>query len=147
MAYASCADVEERLGTAVYVQLTDDAGTGSADEEKVVEALAGSEGEVNSYLGRRYAVPVDPAGEAELAALLKSVALDLAVCRLHARRSPVPADVQRRREEAIQWLVRVAAGQAVLPAGAVLRDNAALGPRVGMSGDGRVMTREQLEDL
>ena len=38
MAYVTNSDIEERLGTAAYVQLTDDAGTGSADTDKVDEA-------------------------------------------------------------------------------------------------------------
>ena len=34
MAYVTNADIEERLGSRTYVQLTDDAGTGSADTDK-----------------------------------------------------------------------------------------------------------------
>jgi phage gp36-like protein len=52
MAYITSADVEQRMGHLAYVQLTDDAGTGSANEAIVAEARSGAEGEVNSYLGR-----------------------------------------------------------------------------------------------
>ena len=68
MSYATNSDIESRLGNTLYVQLTDDVGSGSADEEKVSEARLAAEGEVNSYLGRRYAVPVDLTNHAELAA-------------------------------------------------------------------------------
>ena len=59
MAYISNEEIETRLGSSVYVQLTDDAGTGSADEAVVDEARAGAEGEVDAYLARRFAVPID----------------------------------------------------------------------------------------
>ena len=62
MAYATNADVLNRLGDALYVQLTDDAGTGSADEAKVTATREEAEAQVDSYLGRRYAVPIDTSG-------------------------------------------------------------------------------------
>ena len=48
MAYISNTDIPTRLGSAVYVQLTDDAGTGSANTAVVDEARAGAE----DYVGR-----------------------------------------------------------------------------------------------
>jgi len=147
MSYASNADLEERLGSSVYVQLTDDAGTGSADEDKVAEALGGAEGEVNSYLGRRVAVPVETGGDPQLSAVLKSITLDLAEYRLHGRRPPVPADVRHKYESAVKWLQRVASGAAVLPAAAELDGNPALGITGEVTGSPRVMSREELENL
>ena len=46
MSYVSNSDIEERLGSTAYVQLTDDAGAGSADLDKVAEALYGEEAHV-----------------------------------------------------------------------------------------------------
>ncbi|HSW47008.1 MAG TPA: DUF1320 domain-containing protein, partial [Phycisphaerae bacterium] len=103
MTYASLTDLEGRLGSAVYVQLTDDAGTGSADPSKAAEALSGAEGEMNSYLGRRYAVPVDVTADEQLAAVLKSMALDLAEYRLYARRPTMPTTVAHRHDAAAHW--------------------------------------------
>ena len=147
MAYASNADVEERLGTSVCVQLTDDAGTGLVDGDKVTEARIGSEGEVDSYLGRRCAVPVDLEAHPELAAVLKSVTLDLVEYRLHARRQPVPQDVRLKRDAALQWLQRVASGQAVLPAATEPKGNPATGIAGTVIGARRVLTRDQMENL
>ncbi len=115
MAYVTNSDIEERLGTAAYVQLTDDDGTGSADEDKVDEARLGAEGEVNSYLGRRYQVPIDLTRHAEVADVLKSFVLDLVEYRLHARRPPVPGAISNKRNQAIAWLDRVARADVVLP--------------------------------
>lgn len=147
MSYTSNADLEERLGSSVYVQLTDDAGTGVADEDKVAEALGGAEGEVNSYLGRRVAVPVETSGDSQLSAVLKSITLDLAAFRLHGRRPPVPADVRYRYESALQWLQCVASGKAVLPTANEPNGNPALGIVGEVTGSPRVMSREELENL
>ena len=147
MSYTTHADIEERLGSAAYVQLTDDTGSGSADEDKVTEARLAAEGEVNSYLGRRYAVPVDVTGEEELAGVLKSVTLDLVEYRLHARRPPVPEDIRLKRDSAVRWLQRAASGEVVLPAGSELATNPAGGITGEVTGAARVLSRDELEDL
>ncbi|NLX12498.1 MAG: DUF1320 domain-containing protein [Phycisphaerales bacterium] len=147
MSYATHADLEGRLGTAAYVQLTDDVGSGVADVDKASVALREAEGEVNSFLGRRYAVPVDAGGQEALAALLRAVTLDIAEYRLHARRLLVPDAVTRKREAALAWLRRVASGEAVLPAVRELPRNAAEGIGAGIIGPERIMSREELEGL
>ena len=73
MAYISNSDIETRVGPAAYVQLTDDQGTGTANELVVDEARAGAEGEVDAYLARRFAVPIDLGQHPELAGILASV--------------------------------------------------------------------------
>ena len=147
MSYVSNSDIEERLGTSVYVQLTDDSGSGSADLDKVNESRLGAEGEVNSYLGRRYAVPVDTSGAEELAAVLKSITLDLIEYRLHSRRPPVAQEIRHKREAAVKWLGQVASGEVVLPASSELAGNTAGGITGEVTGSERIMSREELEDL
>jgi len=147
MSYASNGDVEQRLGSTAYVQLTDDSGSGSANEDRVAEARLGAEGEVNSYLGRRYAVPVDVGTHEELAAVLKSVTLDLVEYRLHARRPPVPDEVRRKRDSAVKWLERAASGEVVLPASSELEGNPASGVSGEVVGPARVLSREELQNL
>jgi phage gp36-like protein len=147
MPYITNADIEVRVGTAAYIALTDDAGTGSADVAKVDEARLGAEGEVNSYLATRYQVPVSVAAESEVAAVLKTFVLDLAAYRLHSRRPPVPADVVRRRQEAVEWLAGVASGMVQLPSALPLAVNAATGIVGAAGGAPRTMTREALRDL
>ena len=78
MSYITNTDIENFLGTLVYVQLTDDTGTGSADTTKVSQARLGAEGEVNSYLATRYQVPVNITGESETGEVIKTFALSLA---------------------------------------------------------------------
>ncbi len=147
MAYVTNSDIEERLGTAAYVQLTDDTGTGSADTDKVDEARLGAEGEVNSYLGRRYQVPIDLAQHAEVADVLKSFVLDLAEYRLHARRPPVPGAVSNKRNQAIAWLDRVARADVVLPSVDPIQENSARGVSAETSSNERFFTRDDLDNL
>jgi phage gp36-like protein len=147
MSYVTNSEIQSRLGTQAYIQLTDDTGSGSADTAKVDEARLGAEGEVNSYLATRYAVPVNLSGEAEVQAVLKSFVLDLVSYRLHSRRPPVPADIVRRREEAVTWLGRVASGLVQLPSALTVAENASRGILPQTTGPARTMTREGMENL
>ncbi len=147
MAYVTNSDIEERLGTAAYVQLTDDDGTGSADTDKVDEARLGAEGEANGYLARRYAVPIDLVAHAEVADVLKSFVLDLVEYRLHSRRPPISDDIAAKRNQAIAWLEKVARADVVLPSVAPLSENPATGITGEQSSATRVFTRDELENL
>lgn len=147
MAYITNDDIQSRIGLAAYIQLTDDAGTGSADASKVDEARLGAEGEANSYLAARYAVPVDLTGEPQVQAALRSFVLDIAAYRLHTRRPPVPEDIIRRRDDAVTWLARVASGLVQLPAASAPTENSALGILGRAAGPARLMTRESMENL
>ena len=147
MAYINNTDITTWMGSATVVQLTDDTGSGAADSARITEARVGAEGEVNSYLATRYAVPVDLTGEPEVSAVLRTFVLDLAPYRLRSRRPPVPADVVRRRDEAIEWLARVASGLVQLPAALAPRGPTALGTVAATGGGARTMTRDALEQL
>jgi len=146
VSYITNTDIEKRLGSAAYVQLTDDDGDGVADAGVVEEARLGAEGEVDSYLAVRYAVPVDVFAHAELAGLLAATALDLVEYRLRCRRPPAPADIIRKRCEAIDWLERVAAGRIDLPAVSPIDVNVTRGPVASTTGAQRVLSRDELSD-
>lgn len=144
MAYITNADIEERLGSEAYVQLTDDDGDGQANVGVVDEARLGAEGEVSSYLARRYQVPIDLTANTGLADLLASFALDLAEYRLRARRPPVPKDVLNKRDQAVEWLSRVADGSVELPSAAPVAASTTRGTLGATTGDKRLLSREEL---
>ena len=146
MGYITNSDIEERLGTAAYVQLADDDGNGVADVGVVDEARLGAEGEVNSYLGRRYSVPVSLTTHPDLADVLASFTLDLAEYRLRLRRPPVPDDARRRRDQAIEWLTRAAEGRIELPSAVGVAGSSARGTIAAVTGEKRVLTRDELSD-
>ena len=146
MSYITNADIEERLGGVAFVQLADDDGNGVADVGVVDEARLGAEGEVNSYLGRRYAVPISLTTHPDLADVLASFTLDLAEYRLRLRRPPVPEDARRRRGQAIEWLTRVAEGRIELPSAMGVAASIARGTIAATVGEKRVLSREELAD-
>ncbi len=147
MSYLTNADLTNWMVSATVIQLTDDTGSGSTNDTRITEARQGAEGEANSYLATRYATPVVLTAEAEVAAVLRTFVLDLAAYRLHGRKPPIPPDVVRRREEAIEWLARVAAGLVQLPAVAAPMGPTSLGTVADAAGGTRVMTRESLKQI
>ena len=144
MAYITNADIQMRLGNAIYVQLADDNGDGVADTAVVDEVRVAAEGELDSYLATRHAVPVDVIAHPELGGVLKSAALDLAEYRLRVRRPPVPEDARRRRDQTVNWLVLLAEGDVALPS---LTAPAGRGPTVQVSGAERVFRRSEMENV
>jgi len=146
MAYITNADIEQRLGSDTYVQLTDDDGDGTADIGVVNEARNGAEGEVDSYLARRYQLPIDLTIHADIAGVLASFALDLVEYRLRLRRPPVPKDAVDRHARAIEWLKRVADGTIDLPSAVGLAANTARGPVAETTGSERVLSRDELSE-
>ncbi len=147
MSYITNNDIELRLGTARYVQLSDDTGSGSADVNIVAELRDGAEGEVNSYLARRYAVPIDLTTHLPVSPLLKSITLDIVEYRLHARRREIPDDVVAKRTAATVWLQKVARGDVSLPSVTPIAENTATGIRATTIGNERVLSRDELADF
>ena len=145
--YVTNDDIELRLGTARYIQLTDDAGTGSPDPAVADEARLGAEGEADSFLARRYAVPIDTAEHPQTAAVLKSIVLDLIEYRLHARRPPVPSDVSAKGAAAVAYLKRIADGQAHLPSAGPIAANPASGPRAAITGNAKILDADELAEF
>lgn len=146
MAYISNADIEERLGAQTYVQLADDDGDAVADVGVVNEARLGAEGEVNSYLARRYRLPIDLAAHPELADLLATITLDLVEFRLHTRRPPVSDAVVQKQHRALQWLQRIADGTIDLPSLSELPAGGVRGLQAGWTSADRTLSREELSD-
>lgn len=106
MSYATLADLQQAIDTAVLIDLTDDDGTGTVDTTRVDHALAAADVEIDAYLGDRYPLPL-----ATVPAIVTKVAVDLSVCNLYARRSGPPEHWQRRYDNAIRLLDRVRRGE------------------------------------
>ncbi|GJM25999.1 MAG: hypothetical protein DHS20C16_24140 [Phycisphaerae bacterium] len=147
MSYITDADIERRLGSADFVQLTDDAGSGAADLDVVAEAREGAVGEVNSYLARRFRVPIDVGVHAELASILATVTLDVVAHRLHSRRPPIPTEVAARYESTVSWLAKVATGDVSLPSEGMLAGADASGVIAKATGNQAVLSRDELAGL
>ncbi len=139
--YISASDLIDRVGEAVAGQLTTEAGL-TPDETKVGKVAEEAEGEVNGYLARLYAVPVDLSAYPELAATLRGKVLDIAVFRLFALRPPVPEEYKLLWEAAVKWLALVSKGEIVLPASTRLTSTAATKPMAMSCSSENDMNRE-----
>lgn len=108
MAYCSEEDVLQMIPAGELAQLS--AETGSLPDAEVVAAAIGkAEGELDSYLGVRYVVPLAPTPTR-----VKALAVDLAIYHLYSRRSLIPGVRRDRYEAALAWLKQVARGGVVL---------------------------------
>lgn len=106
MAYCTRADLLAQISEAQLVALTDDAGTGLADEAIIAKALEDAAGKMDAYLGSRHKVPMSPVPDA-----LPQVAADIAVYLLSRRRgSEPPKAIVKNYDDAILFLKDVARG-------------------------------------
>ena len=146
MGYITNTDIEDRLGSSLYIQLTDDAGIGSADLDVVNAARLEAEGEADSYFARRYAVPIDVTLHPNVSGLIKGFVLDLAEYRLNSRRPPVTEDVISKHDRALEWFKSLASGATELPSVATISTNSATGTAAQATGDARLLSREELSE-
>ena len=109
MPYATLTDLTERFGERQLLEIADREGNGVVDSDVVDRALTDADAEINTYVGRRYPLPLAPVPER-----IASLAADIAFFRLHP--SAVPEDVRRRYEDALAALRDIADGKAVLDA-------------------------------
>lgn len=80
MAYATIADVRAKWSAQAVDLLAWDDAAGAPDENKISIALAQAAAIMDSYIGRRYPLPVDPQPDTRL--LLQAINCDLAVSSL-----------------------------------------------------------------
>jgi phage gp36-like protein len=112
MAYCSIDDILMMMPTAELIELTAESGE-EADAAVVAEACDKAAAEIDAYLRVRYVLPLPSSP-----ALVKSLAVDLAIYHLYARRSVMPPVRRQNYEAAVGFLKAVASGQAELAGGA-----------------------------
>ncbi|MVO16851.1 gp436 family protein [Parasedimentitalea huanghaiensis] len=80
MAYTTLAQLNDRYGERLVIELTDrdEAPTGVTDTDTVDQAIEGAAAQINGYLQGRYALPL-----AETPPLIKDLAEAIAIYRLH----------------------------------------------------------------
>jgi phage gp36-like protein len=128
MPYATLSDLQEAFGEAEAIRLTAPEGEldGPVVEAKVTRALAEASDLVDSYLARRYAVPLAaPVAPAIVRATLVLARFDLA----HGDQREPTEQMRLARKETIAWLERLAGGEAVLPGNPALAGASGAGAR------------------
>ena len=108
--YATTENMIAAFGEADVVAITDRAGNGAVDEAVLEAALAAASSEADSYIGRRYALPLGT-----VPAALTSVVCDIARYRLTGNMAMETDPIRERYKLAIAWLEDIAAGRAELP--------------------------------
>lgn len=152
--YASQSDLKARYeDDAAVAELTFDSASGTPDASVLDEAILDAEGQIDSYVANRYKIPVDVSSDTTLAARMKNLTLDLACYALELRSGKVTEDRVKARDDAIEYLVRISRGEALLPSATApdTTESRASLARYGTAGDGtssrRVFTRDTQEAL
>lgn len=139
MGYCSREDVGRMIPQAELAELTAESGD-SPDYLVVDEAIGKADAEIDSYLGVRYVVPLNP-----VPAQVKALSVDLAIYHLYSRRSVVPVARRQKYEAAVAFLQQAAAGQIVVEG--VRGESPSLTREVtDLTSDVRVFTRNTLGD-
>ena len=136
--YATLAELKAVLGNQAsstdpgsYDQLSDLVTAVTANDTVGQNVIDIAESIVDSYLGRRYAVPVTVSVYASAGALCKRSTLAIAVWQLWSNNSrignDIPDRVQKAYESTIDLLERIADGSSVLPAATPIAESGVAG--------------------
>jgi len=109
MSWLTRALVLRRIDESELLQLTDDNDTGVEDSDRVNEALADAEAEVDGYVQKRYTLPL-----ASVPPLLIRIAPDIFKWHLYGRRGVKDEAVDLRYEKAVKLLEKIASGSVSL---------------------------------
>lgn len=134
MAYCTESDLLKMISQEELAALSAESG-GTPDSQVVAEAINRAAGEIDAYLGTRYALPLSPVPDQ-----VKGLAVDLAIYHLFGRRSVLPPVRRQRYEAAVSFLKQVAAGLAMLEGGQGLLPQGEQGKN-DIAGAPRVFTR------
>lgn len=141
MAYSTLTDLKKLLPEDSLIQLTDDEGAGVVNSERISEAIASAEAEIDAYCGGNYSVPF----AAPVPDLVKKCSVDIAIYNLYSRRvEEIPETRSDRYKNAIRQLEGIAKGtisigEATAPTAATNSDQAEI------SSVDRIFTREKLD--
>ncbi len=105
--YAAQADLERVAGGAAkLIQLADHDGDGSLDSAVVTAAINDASRWVDSYLARRFAVPLDTPSD-----IITRIVAEEAIYILKDQRDAIDDRAQRRHDQNIEWLDGVSLGR------------------------------------
>ena len=105
--YASRSDITDKHGLdALYPARNDD---GNIDDTKVTKALVAASAKIDSYIGRRHALPLPTTPD-----ILMAYCVDIAVYEMSNTSDTLTDTIEKRYKDAIMWLNDVSAGRASL---------------------------------
>lgn len=133
MPYATTAQMISRFTEREIIAITDRDGTGLVDEVQLGKALADASAEIDSHLGRRYALPLVRSGVAlvDSPVMLVGLCCDIARYRLTGTEVQETEAIRNRYRDAVATLKLLASGEVVIPDGP---DLAPAGSSIGAGG-------------
>lgn len=138
MAYSAQSDILEQMDETTLIQLTDDAGGGEADGDKVTRAIADADATIDAYCQGRYTVPLSPVPDK-----IRSVSVDIAIYNLYSRRDDTAPETRKDRyKDAIRFLEKVAEGKIDL--GSATPAAETTGNAVSIDQNDRIFTRDKM---
>lgn len=150
MPYATQADIVELYGINALV-VADRDGDGEPDTDAIARALDLSTGEMDTYIGRRYTLPL-PALTISSTAHLTQLCVDIAVYRLALSQDVATSEHRVRYDDALAVLTKIADGRAALslapPEPGEDGEPEITGPSpIVVGGPPRLFSREKMRDL
>lgn len=110
--YATKADVDTLYGPRVLEVIADRDRDGQVDEASVTRAMTEATGEIESYISKRYTIPLNP-----VPPLIRRVCVDIAVYHLAGvTGATMTNEIRARYERAIGLLRDISGGRAGLGA-------------------------------
>lgn len=139
MPYSDQNDILEQLDETVLIELTDDAGAGEVDGDKVTRAIADADATIDAYCQDRYTLPLSPVPEK-----IRQISVDIAIYNLYSRRDDTTPETRKdRHKEAIRFLEKVAEGKIKLGSETPAQTNT--GHSVELDSNDRIFTRDKMK--
>ena len=137
--YCAQADLLNVKTAAELAQIADLDNDGTADPAVIERACTNATDLVNGYVSPRYTIPL-----AVVPALLKTIAVRLAIYYLHMDRNSLTEDINKQYDRDIAFLKMIGEGKASLgdPVSAPEGDAS---PAAQIEADDREFTREKME--
>jgi len=139
MAYCTLDDIKDMMDEDEIIRFTDDADAGVVNTSVTDKAIAGADALIDSHIGSRYSVPVDPVPD-----IIVDLACDIAIYKLYSRRSAAPDEIRQKYEDAVKYLEKVAAGKIIIP-DATAASTSASNDAVIITASDKIFSRDTME--
>ncbi len=141
MSYSALDDLKKKIDPDRLVELTDTTNNPptTADTVKTDRAIQDADALIDSYVSKRYMVPLIPTP-----LMAREASATVAIYYLHVFRGLDPDLWRRRFEDTVSWLGQVAAG-AVNLEGVTAEPSPSTGSVADFSADDRAFSRETLK--
>ncbi|MCF6246916.1 MAG: DUF1320 domain-containing protein [Desulfobacula sp.] len=139
MTYCTLDDIFGGIDEEDVIAYTDDFESGIVNIDNVNKAITGADALINSYIAKRYSVPVDPVTD-----MIKDLAVDIAIYKICSRRSAAPEERRDKYEDAVRYLKEIASGKAILPEAAAAPSDSS-DHTVSISSNSRVFSRDSMK--